>query len=78
MSNDKNEQLLAQILEVQRAHLEEYKRVTSESLDLQRRAVEAQARHLLIYRRIVIVGSVIVGGLLAYAVWLGSLITRPY
>src|SRR5688572_2925654 len=76
--DDKNEQLLAQILEVQRAHLEEYKRVTSESLDIQRRSIETQVRHLRVYRRIVIVGSVIVGGLLAYAVWLGSLIARPY
>lgn len=40
--NNGTEQLLAQILEVQRTHLEEYKRVTSQSLDLQRQGVETQ------------------------------------
>ena len=42
--DDRTEQLLNEILETQRAHLEEYKRVTAESLRLQRQAVEAQAR----------------------------------
>jgi hypothetical protein len=72
--NDRSEQLLAEILEVQRAHLEEYKRVTSQSLELQRQAVETQARHIRMYRRFVIAMAIVVVGLIAYAAWLGSLI----
>jgi hypothetical protein len=72
--NDRNEQLLAEILETQRAHLEEYKRVTSESLELQRRAVETQARHIRLYRRFVVAATIVIVGLVAYVVWLSRLI----
>jgi hypothetical protein len=73
---DRTEQLLSEILATQRAHFEEYKRVTSESLELQRRATEAQARHLRVYRRVMAAGSVVIGVLILYALWLGSLIVR--
>lgn len=76
MTSDRNEELLTRILEVERAHLEEYKRVTSESLSLQRQATEAQARHLRMYRRVMIAGSVVIAVLIAYALWLGQLIRR--
>lgn len=36
----KSEELLSQILDVQRQQLEEYRRVTSQSLELQRQGVE--------------------------------------
>jgi hypothetical protein len=72
--NERIEQLLAQILEMQRAHLDEYKRVTTQSLELQRNAVETQNRHVRLYRRVIAVSVVIIAALLAYAVWLSRLI----
>jgi hypothetical protein len=71
--DDRTERLLAEILETQRAHLEEYKRVTSESLRLQRQGTEAQARYLRLLRPMLIVGAVIIGGVLAYVLWLSRL-----
>ena len=72
--NDKIAELLTQILEVQRAHLEEYKRVTSQSLELQRHAVETQSRHVLLYRRVIVVAAIVIVGLGGYALWLSRLI----
>jgi hypothetical protein len=74
--NDDNrtEQLLTQILDAQRAHLEEYKRVTSQSLDLQRQGVEAQSRHVRLYRRVLYALAVVLVGLVAYVVWLSRMI----
>jgi len=72
--SDRVEQLLTQILEVQRAHLEEYKRVTSQSLELQRHAVETQSRHVLLYRRVIVAVAIVVVGLGAYVLWLSRLI----
>ena len=72
--NDRTEQLLTEILEVQRAQLDEYKRVTSESLQLQRRAVDAQVRYIRLLRPMLIVGSVVIAGLIFYVLWLSRLI----
>jgi len=68
--DNRTEQLLTQILETQRAHLEEYKRVTSQSLDLQRQGVETQSRHVRLYRRVLYVLAMVLLGLVAYVVWL--------
>ena len=75
--NDTNrtEQLLTQILEAQQAHLEEYKRVTSQSLDLQRQGVETQNRHVRLYRRVLVVLAIVMVGLVAYVVWLARIIS---
>jgi hypothetical protein len=71
MADDrKTEELLSQMLEVQRQHLEEYKRVTSLSLELQRQGVETQARHVRMYRRFMVAGGILVGILTAYIFWL--------
>jgi hypothetical protein len=71
---DRSEQLLNEILETQRAHLEEYKRVTSESLRLQRQAVEAQIRYIRLLRPMLIVGGVVIAGLIVYVLWLSRFI----
>ena len=68
--NDRIEQLLAEILEVQRSQLDEYKRVTSESLQLQRRAADAQLRYIRLLRPMLVVGAVVVSGLIVYILWL--------
>jgi len=67
-------QLLAQILEAQRAHLEEYKRVTSESLALQRQGVETQHRHVRLYRRVLYALAIVLVALVAYVIWLSRMI----
>jgi hypothetical protein len=72
--NDRTEQLLAEILQVQRAHLEEYKRVTSESLQLQRSAVDSQVRYIRLVRPMLIVGAIVFVGLLLYVLWLSRFI----
>jgi len=72
--NERAEQLLAEILEVQRAHLEEYKRVTSESLQLQRRAVDTQVRYIRFLRPMLIAFSVVIGGLIVYVLWLSRFV----
>jgi hypothetical protein len=72
--NERTEQLLAEILEVQRAHLEEYKRVTSESLQLQRRAVDTQVRYIRFLRPMLIAFSVVIGGLIVYVLWLSRFV----
>ena len=72
--NERTQQLLNEILETQRAHLEEYKRVTAESLRLQRQAVEAQARYVRLLRPMLLVGAIVVAGLVVYVLWLSRLI----
>ena len=72
--NSRTEQLLNEILETQRAHLEEYKRVTAQSVGLQRQAVEAQIRYIHLLRPMLIVGAVVVAGLIVYVLWLSRLL----
>ena len=72
--NERTEQLLKDILETQRAHLEEYKRVTGESLRLQRQAVDAQLRYIRLLRPMLIAGAVVVSGLIVYVLWLSRFI----
>jgi len=72
--NDRTQQLLSQILDTQRAHLAEYKQVTAQSLDLQRQGVETQSRHVRLYRRVILIGAIIMVGLVAYVVWLSRLL----
>ena len=75
MSDDnRTEQLLTQILDAQRAHLEEYKRVTSQSLDLQRQGVETQNRHVRLYRRVLYALAIVLAGVVAYVIWLSRMI----
>ena len=70
MESNKTEQLLEQILEVERAHLAEYKRVTSESLDLQRRAVNSQLGYLRILKPALLIGAIVIAALIVYILWL--------
>src|SRR5262245_8647889 len=59
--NDANrtDELLAQILEVQRAHLDEYKRVTSQSLALQRQGLDTQSRHVRLYKGVIVALAIV-------------------
>ena len=73
--NNRTEDLLTQLLEVQRAYLDEHKRVTSQSLDLQRQGVDTQSRHVRLYRRVLLVLAIVMAGLVAYVVWLARIIS---
>lgn len=56
MSNDTDlQQLLAEMRDIQRAHFEEYRKVTRESLELQRHAVARQEEAVRFSSRIVLV-----------------------
>jgi hypothetical protein len=62
--------LLVEIRDVQREHLEEYRRVTRESLELQRQAVKRQEQIGRLYQRVVAVGALILFGLVLSLIYL--------
>ncbi len=62
--------LLVEIRDLQREHLEEYRRVTKESLELQRRAVQRQEQLGRLYRRVVAVSALVLAAAVVFLVWL--------
>jgi hypothetical protein len=70
MSDDETRQLLREIRDAQREQLAEYRRVTERSLELQQRAVGRQEQLGQLYRRLMMVGGVLVAVLLALLVYL--------
>jgi cytochrome c-type biogenesis protein CcmH/NrfG len=69
-SDDETRRLLEELRDVQREHLAEYRRVTQQAMELQQRAVERQERFGALYKRIVLVGGVLVAVLLALLTYL--------
>ena len=68
-ADERTRRLLEEIRDAQRAQLAEYQRVTQQSLELQQRAVARQEQVGLLYRRIALLGGVLVVvlvGLLLY------------
>ena len=57
MTDDDNKKLLDEIRDAQREHLAEYRRVTQQSLDLQKQAVKRQEQLGELYRRVLVVGG---------------------
>jgi cytochrome c-type biogenesis protein CcmH/NrfG len=68
--DDQTRRLLEEIRDAQREHLAEYRRVTEQSLELQRRAVARQEQVSQIYKRVVLLGGVLVAMLLALLLYL--------
>ena len=62
--------LLEEIRDVGREQLAEYRRVTQQSLELQQRALARQAQIGAVYKRIVLVGGVLVLILLSLLAYL--------
>ncbi len=56
--------LLEEIRDAQREYVAEYRRVTQQALELQQRAVARQEQVSLIYKRVVLLGGVLVAALL--------------
>jgi cytochrome c-type biogenesis protein CcmH/NrfG len=69
-ADDQARKLLEEIRDAQREHLAEYRRVTQQSLELQQRAVARQEQVGVIYKRIVLLGGVMVAALLTLLVYL--------
>jgi cytochrome c-type biogenesis protein CcmH/NrfG len=68
-ADERTHKLLEEIRDAQREQLAEYRRVTQQSLELQQRAVGRQEQVSLLYRRIALLGGVLVVtlvGLLLY------------
>jgi len=68
--NARIEELLKELRDIQREHLAEYRRVTEQSLDLQRRAVSRQEAFGALYNRLVLIGGAVAAGLLALLIYL--------
>ena len=68
--DDETRRLLREIRDAQREQLAEYRRVTERSLELQQRAVTRQEQIGHLYRRLLLVGGVLVAALLVLLVYL--------
>ena len=62
--------ILSEIRDLERQHLEEYRRISDEFLQLQRDAVARQALIGGVYKRLVVFGGIMVVALLALLVFL--------
>jgi type VI protein secretion system component VasF len=60
------ERLLTEIRDILREQLEEYRRVTSQSLDYQRRAVLRQEQFARLYRVVLVVGALLIAAFIWY------------
>jgi hypothetical protein len=68
-AEERTHRLLEEIREIQRESLAEYRRVTQQSLELQQRAVARQENISQIYKRMMLLGGVLIAalsGLLLY------------
>jgi DNA-binding protein H-NS len=77
LNNEKVEALLAEIRDAQKQQLEEYRRMAGEALGLQKQAlaqqttsIQAQARHIKLYRAVIAVVAVVVVPLITYLMWI--------
>ncbi len=69
-SPDDANQLLREIRDAQRESLEEYRRVTSRSLELQEQAVARQEQLGALYKRALVAGAVVIVPLLGLLLYL--------
>jgi len=69
-AEDRAGKLLEEIRDTQREHLAEYRRVTQRSLALQEQAVARQEQVSVIYKRIALLGGVLVALLLSLLLYL--------
>ena len=67
-SDDRVLRVLEEIRDASRDQLAEYRKVTEQSLELQRKAVERQEKFASVYRRVLLSGGIMVVILLALLV----------
>ena len=70
MADDETRKLLEEIRDAQRDHLAEYRRVTQQSLELQKQAVKRQEQMAEMYRGVIGVGGVAALALLVLLIYL--------
>lgn len=69
-ADERTHRLLEEVRDSQREYLAEYRRVTQQALDLQQRAVARQEQVGLLFKRIVLLGGVMVAALLSLLLYL--------
>lgn len=75
---DEISELLREIRDIQTEHLNEYKRVTQRSLELQERAVERQEKLSTLYVRVILASAILVLGIVSVIIYLISFLPRRY
>ena len=68
--DERTQRLLEEIRDAQREHLAEYRRVTDQSLELQRRVLARQEQVSWIYKRMVLAAGILVASLLGLLLYL--------
>ncbi len=69
-ADERTHRLLEEIRDAQREHLAEYRRVTDQTLELQRRIVTRQEQVGHLYKRVVLVAGLLVAGLLGLLLYI--------
>ena len=69
-ANDRIEALLQDLLDSQREHLAEYRKVTQQSLEMQQRSIARQEAFAALYRRMVVIGGTVAMALLVLLIYL--------
>lgn len=75
---DEISELLREIRDIQTEHLNEYKRVTQRSLELQERAVKRQEKLSTLYVRVILASAILVLGIVSVIIYLISFLPRRY
>lgn len=75
---DEISELLREIRDIQTEHLNEYKRVTQRSLELQERAVERQEKIGRLYVRVILASAILVLGIIAVIIYVISFLPKRY
>lgn len=75
---DEISELLREIRDIQTEHLNEYKRVTQRSLELQERAVKRQEKLSSLYVRVILASAILVLGIVSVIIYLISFLPRRY
>ncbi len=75
---DEISEMLREIRDIQNEHLNEYKRVTQRSLELQERAVERQEKIGRLYVRVILASAILVLGIIALIIYVISFLPKRY
>lgn len=74
----RTEKLLEEIRDLQRENLDEYKRVTTQSLEMQKRAVDRQEQVAKTYRIAMIASAILIVGIIALIFYLLQYLPTRY
>lgn len=69
-ATDPTHKLLTEIRDLQHEHLQEYKKFTARALGTQELSVQRQEAHLVLYKRVLVAGGILILGLVVFLVLL--------